>query len=70
MTAPAETALTGQEQRVADLAQRHSNTAIAQLLYITPSTVEQHLTRVYRKLGIRSRAQLAGALADTTGGDQ
>ncbi|MCP9994535.1 LuxR C-terminal-related transcriptional regulator [Streptomyces werraensis] len=28
-------------------------------MYVTPSTVEQHLTHVYRKLRVRSRGDLA-----------
>jgi DNA-binding NarL/FixJ family response regulator len=39
-----------------------SNRDIARALYVTPKTVEVHLTNVYRKLGIRSRGGLAGAL--------
>lgn len=46
------------EQRVAVLAaQGHSNREISQKLFITVSTVEQHLTRIYRKLNVR-RLQL------------
>ena len=40
-----------------------SNRDIAQALYVTPKTVEVHLSNAYRKLGIRSRRDLAGALA-------
>jgi DNA-binding CsgD family transcriptional regulator len=55
--------LTPSERRIADLAaEGQSNREIAQALYVTPKTVEYHLTAVYRKLGIASRAALAGAL--------
>jgi DNA-binding CsgD family transcriptional regulator len=57
-------ALTASERRVADLAaDGRSNREIAQTLYVTPKTVEVHLGSVYRKLGIASRRELAGALA-------
>ncbi|QTR06400.1 helix-turn-helix transcriptional regulator, partial [Saccharothrix algeriensis] len=47
------TELTYSERRVATLAAcGHSNRAIAARLHITVSTVEQHLTRVYRKLSV------------------
>ena len=47
------------ERRVAKLAALgHTNREISQTLYITVSTVEQHLTRVYRKLGITRRTDL------------
>jgi len=39
-----------------------SNRDIAQSLYVTPKTVEVHLSSTYRKLGIASRHELAGAL--------
>jgi DNA-binding CsgD family transcriptional regulator len=53
------TQLSDAEQRVAMLAAYgHTNGQIAQKLYITVSTVEQHLTRVYRKLGVAGRAEL------------
>ena len=56
--------LTPSEQRVAGLAAAgESNRDIAQTLYVTPKTVEVHLTSVYRKLGIPGRASLAEALA-------
>ncbi|MEU9243576.1 helix-turn-helix transcriptional regulator [Streptomyces sp. NPDC048385] len=53
------------EWRVASLAASgRSNRQIAERLYITVSTVEQHLTRVYRKLGVSSRAGLLQALGE------
>jgi DNA-binding CsgD family transcriptional regulator len=56
--------LTPSERRVADLAaEGHSNRVIAQKLYLTPRTVEFHLTSIYRKLGISRRAALPNALA-------
>jgi len=56
--------LTPAERRVAQLAaQGLTNKEIAQSLVVTVSTVEFHLSRTYAKLGIRSRAQLAGRLA-------
>jgi DNA-binding CsgD family transcriptional regulator len=55
--------LTPSERRVAQLAAAgQSNRDIARALYVTPKTVEVHLTSVYRKLGIRSRGGLAEAL--------
>ncbi|MBM7774028.1 DNA-binding CsgD family transcriptional regulator [Actinokineospora baliensis] len=56
--------LTATEQRVADLvAQGASNREIALRLYVTTKAVEATLTRVYRKLGLRSRAQLVRHLS-------
>ena len=40
-----------------------TNREIAAMLYMSTRTVETHLTKIYRELGIRSRAQLAGAMA-------
>lgn len=52
-------ALSDSERRVAMLAAAgHSNREIATKIFVTVSTVEQHLTRVYRKLNITSREQL------------
>jgi DNA-binding CsgD family transcriptional regulator len=57
-------ALTASERRVAAFAaEGQSNRDIAQALFVTPKTVEVHLSNAYRKLGIRSRRELAGALA-------
>ncbi|MFC4536716.1 AAA family ATPase [Sphaerisporangium dianthi] len=51
--------LSAAEYRVGVLAARnYTNRQIANHLCITVSTVEQHLTRVYRKLKVRSRADL------------
>lgn len=59
-------ALTASERRVADLAARgETNREIAQSLFVTPKTVEVHLSNAYRKLGIRSRNELAGELENT-----
>jgi DNA-binding CsgD family transcriptional regulator len=56
-------ALTVAECRVAELAAGgHTNREIGDRLAITRSTVEQHLTKVYRKLAIRSRADLVNIL--------
>jgi DNA-binding NarL/FixJ family response regulator len=55
--------LTPSELRVAELAAAgESNKDIAQGLYVTPKTVEVHLSNAYRKLGIRSRRELPDAL--------
>jgi DNA-binding CsgD family transcriptional regulator len=55
--------LTHAERRVAVLAARgHINREIAEKLFITTSTVEQHLTRVFRKLAIRRREDLPTSL--------
>jgi DNA-binding CsgD family transcriptional regulator len=55
--------LTDAEQRVALLVtEGHTNRKIATKLYLTVSTVEQHLTRIYRKLDVRSRRDLAAAI--------
>jgi DNA-binding CsgD family transcriptional regulator len=56
--------LTASERRVATLASSgRSNRDIAQELFVSPKTVENHLGRVYTKLGIGNRRELAGALA-------
>jgi DNA-binding CsgD family transcriptional regulator len=58
-------ALTASERRVADLAAvGQTNRDIAQTLYVTPKTVEVHLSNAYRKLSIASRHELARALAE------
>ncbi len=55
--------LTPSERRVAEMAaESMTNKDIAQALFVTPKTVEVHLSSVYRKLEIASRAQLPEAL--------
>jgi DNA-binding CsgD family transcriptional regulator len=58
--------LSDAELRVAALAALgHTNREIARRLYVTVSTVEQHLTRVYRKLRVTRRADLPAGLSLT-----
>lgn len=55
--------LTARERRVAELAaDGRTNREIAQTLFVTPKTVEVHLSSAYRKLDIRSRRELPGAI--------
>ena len=55
--------LTPSERRVADLAgEGKTNKEIAQILYVTPKTVEVHLSSTYRKLQIPGRAGLLAIL--------
>ena len=55
--------LTPQEAEIAALiADGASNREAAAELFLSPKTVEYHLTRVYRKLGIRTRSELPTAL--------
>jgi DNA-binding CsgD family transcriptional regulator len=56
--------LTAQERRIAELARDGlSNPEIATRLYLSPRTVEWHLRKVFNKLGIRHRQELATVLA-------
>jgi len=59
--------LTPSERRVAEMAADGlTNREIAQALFVTQRTVEVHLTSVYRKLSIDSRAQLRTALSSSS----
>jgi len=65
-----QTRLSDSEKRVAVLAAcGHTNRDISSRLHITVSTVEQHLTRVYRKLRIEGRNQLPADLRFRDGND-
>ncbi|XTP35236.1 AAA family ATPase [Mycobacterium sp. TJFP1] len=57
--------LTPSEQRVAELAASGmTNRDVAAALFISPKTVEANLSRIYRKLGINSRAALGRRMAE------
>jgi DNA-binding CsgD family transcriptional regulator len=57
--------LTPQELQVAiHVARGLSNREIAQTLFLSPKTVESHLTRVYRKLDLHARGELAELFGD------
>ena len=59
-------ALTPSEQRVAELAASGmKNRDVATALFISPKTVEANLARIYRKLGIKSRAELGRHMGKT-----
>ena len=65
---PADTALSSQETRVALLvAQGMTNREVATSLFLSPKTVEHHLSAVLRKRGLRSRTELAHDLGGASG---
>ncbi len=64
-SAPIDT-LTPQELAVSKLvAEGHKNREVAATLFVSEKTVEFHLANVYRKLGVRSRLELARVVAKT-----
>lgn len=55
--------LTTTERRVAELiCEGRTNREVADALFMSPSTVHAHLKRIYPKLGVRSRTELAARL--------
>jgi DNA-binding CsgD family transcriptional regulator len=60
----AKSGLTSTEQRIAELTARGLTTReTAAELFLSPKTVSNQLTAVYRKLGVRNRSELAARLA-------
>jgi len=56
--------LTDAERRIAELvASGMSNREVGAKLFISAKTVEVHLSKIYRKLGIRSRSELGWRIA-------
>ena len=63
--APSSGALTTTERRVAELVAEGLQTKqVAARLFVSPKTVEGHLSRIYGKLGVSSRTELAHRLGD------
>jgi DNA-binding NarL/FixJ family response regulator len=57
--------LTDAERRVAEASARGlTNREAAAALFLSPKTVEAHLTSIYRKLGVHSRAALGAYMAE------
>jgi len=62
--------LTASELRIARMvAAGATNNEIAAWLFVSPKTIETHLTRIFRKAGVRSRTELAYVLALDAGQD-
>jgi DNA-binding CsgD family transcriptional regulator len=65
---PAGDELTAQELTVAQaVVEGASNREVAARLFVSPKTVEGHLGSIYRKLGVRSRTQLAALITGAAG---
>lgn len=54
------------ERKIVELvAAGHTNREVAEALFVSVKTVEWNLAKIYRKLGVRSRTELAAKLAGT-----
>lgn len=54
-----EIGLSGREAEVAEMVTRgYTNKVVASHLFVTEKTIKFHLTNIFRKLGVKSRAQL------------
>jgi DNA-binding CsgD family transcriptional regulator len=63
-----ETSLTPRETQIAlEVATGASNREVAAALFLTPKTIEFHLTRIYRKLGVHTRGELIRLYASDHG---
>ena len=61
--APSPLELTPTEREVAELvASGRSNREVAEALFMTVNTVEANLSRIYRKMGVRSRTELSATM--------
>lgn len=61
---PGEVILTAREQQIAELvAGGRTNRQIANAMFVSEKTIESTMTRIFRKVGVRSRAALATAMA-------
>lgn len=66
---PRSAGLTTTERRIADaVAAGQSNAEVARALFMSPKTVEWNLSKIYKKLRVRSRTELAAKLARQRGG--
>ena len=64
-------ALTPAESRVAELVvDGKTNHEVAQALFVSEKTVEANLTRIYRKLDVRSRSALAARMREREAGEE
>ena len=60
--ADAPVQLSDRERQIAELvAAGHTNRVIAEQLFMSPKTVEAHLSRIFQKLGVKTRAAVAAA---------